>query len=78
MTQIISFKDDLFLSDQLLLSIDTVMAGQVLGVGLGNGMRDGVGDRGAGVGDRGAGVGDRGEVCDRCVAVDGRGVRVHG
>ena len=62
----------------LLLSIDAVMAGQILGVGLGNGMRDGVGDRGTGVGDRGAGVGDRGEVRDRCVAVDGRGVRVHG
>ena len=37
-----------------------------------------MGDRGAGVGDRGAGVDDRGEARDRCVALDGRGVRVHG
>ena len=62
----------------MLLSIDAVMGGQILGVEVGAGMSDGVGDRGAGVGDRGAGVGDRGEGRDRCVAVDGRGVRVHG
>ena len=64
------------LSDQLLLSNDAVMAGQVLGVG--SGWRDEVGDRGAGVRDRGAVEADRGEACDRCVAVDGRGVQVHG
>ena len=50
------------LSDQLLLSNDAVMAGQVLGVG--SGWVDEVGDQGAGVGDRGAGDDDRGEARD--------------